>query len=508
MSADTRHAVTAHGRSQRCDAAKTGPSAEEWDLHKATIINLYKTMKWQDMDEIMRNKYRFHASKRMYNQRFRQWSISKYLKTSDKDVLMQKCGNSVKELGERLKAGHINKQEYDRTLRWFKSIQPVYPTRPISSNEKVIRTERILQSLRHYYHKLAEDETKGGRNDCFFNLDSSKESSDLWFGILRGIKSLDSANDPTKIARASSRESAAAIQAQAIATNEAVFSMLRHVGVLAAAAMLKQPLDFLCELLIETSAIKSKEWSKIRGIILRFFNQEATRVFCFEHPIAVLCRELQKDGHYMDVATRSIVCIRDVCDELWGKRSILAFKSQKALYTATLKSLDLKKAAKIGKDLLVSSEEIWGTESQQARISRFRLGQLHVIENEFSHAAGKSDRAVVENALQYLHDVIRLPPSGVTSGPRSGLLEDETTLGAMADIAFLHNRCGNDAEALAWYQKTAEMSRRICEPGSNVTKAAIEEVIAKLKEMSKLDQAVAWEEILKHCESAAQNRST
>lgn len=431
----------------------------------------------------------------MYNQRFRQWNVTKYIKTAQKSVLLEECGNSVKGLTERYKAGIIGKAEYEKTLRWYRARQAVvYPSRPMPMDDRTTRVELVLRSLTDYHHSLRD--TKIVLDSRFSDLETSQESSDLWFGIIRGVKELAAANQKAEVESANASKSAAS--SQALVTNEKTFSMLRQVGPLAAQAMEKRPLDFVCELLVELTALHSKEWSGIRNVLLRFFHQEASRVFYPEHPIAVICREMQKEGNSSDLASKSMDCMQALALELWGEESVLTFKTRKAIYTALLKTRNMKKAAEVGNDLLISSEKIWGPDSKQARMARFRLGQLYLVDNELSLAQGKTNRAAVENALHHYHKVIRLPPSTPPSisTVKSPFHEDETTLSAMADIAFICNRTGNDAEALAWYQKAAEMSRRICGPQSNVTKAAVTELVTKLKEVNRFDQARAWEAIL------------
>ncbi|KAK9782946.1 hypothetical protein AB5N19_09533 [Seiridium cardinale] len=495
MPKDTQQPVASPGQAERCGAT-TGPSAEEWETHRATITNLYKTMKWTELDAVMKKEHGFYASKRMYNQRFRQWNITKYLKISEKSELLKECGWSVAELTQRYKAGKIKKSQYDKTLRWFRSTQPSFPARPASLDVKAASTEIILRSLRNYHQSLAESEltTKGTLDSRFLDLETSKESSDLWFAIIRGVKSLSSAN---ALVEGEVADPKSAVSANALATAETTFSMLRQAGFLAAPAMMKRPLDFVYELLVELTAFQSKEWPKIRNVILRLFNQEASRVFGPEHPIAMICREMQRDENSHDVASRGMECIKDIAVELWGEKHVLTFKIQTAIYTAVLKSGNTKQAGKIGHQLLLSSQEMWGVDSTQARIAHSRLGLLYLKTNEQAMARGKLDKAAVENALQHFHEVIKLPPAIAALNPRkAGFHEDETSLSAMADIAFLYNRVGNDTEALTWYQRSAELSRRICDPGSNVTRAAISELIAKLREMNRFEQAAAWEAIM------------
>jgi hypothetical protein len=61
MSHAERQPVQASRPAKKCGATTTGPSAEEWEAYRATITELYKRMRWNDMDEIMRTEYGFVA---------------------------------------------------------------------------------------------------------------------------------------------------------------------------------------------------------------------------------------------------------------------------------------------------------------------------------------------------------------------------------------------------------------------------------------------------------------
>lgn len=431
----------------------------------------------------------------MYNQRFRQWNVSKYLKNAEKKVLLNESGGSVKGLTERFKAGVIGKAEYEKTLRWYRAKQqPSLPSRPVLMDERTVRTDLILGSLSNYHHSLHD--MKANLDSRFLDLETSQESNDLWFGIIRGVKELAAANEKAAIEAANAGKSAASHQA--LVATEKTFSMLRQVGSLAAPAMVKRPLDFVYELLVELSSPRNKEWSGTRNVILELFNREASHIFGSEHPIAVICREMQNESSAAELASRSMECMQALALSLWGEESVLTFKTRQATHMTFLKARSMQKAAHVGTELLEASQKIWGFGSKQARMAQFRLGQLYLVANELAMATGKSDRAAIQNALQLYHDVILLPPSPSCSSsvPVTLYHEDETTLMALADIAFIHNRIGNNAEALGSYQKAAEMSRRICGPQSNVTKAAITELVAKLKEVGRDEQARSWEAIL------------
>ncbi|ETS81149.1 hypothetical protein PFICI_06151 [Pestalotiopsis fici W106-1] len=512
----------------RCGAT-TGPSAEDWEAKRAVITDLYKKMKLTELDIFMRREHNFHAScprgpfhnpivvrlrptdvslrlsKRMYNQRFKQWGCTKYIKFSEKEDLLKECGGSVRELTARYRAGKIMKPQYEKTLRYIRSKQAVEPPTPYIMEMKTPdnSTDLILRTLRDYHHALADPASKMHipSDDRALNLNSSKESDDLWFGILVGVKTLLRSTGDSPKAPSSNHISATWDLNQ-------TFAMLRRVGFLTAPAMLERPLDFVYEVLIEMTALQGKNWPELRHAILRLFNQEASRIFGPSHPVAVICREMLQDTDQSGVTFKSLGCIRDLVVQLWSPDHTMSFKAQMAVQKALLKVRDLGPAIQIGTQLFVSSRQKWGDTSQQARMAAQRLGQLYTVMNEMAMAKGEPDWAAVESALGWYNDVIRLSPMAPgRDARRTGFIEDETTLSTMGDMTYINNRIGKDAEALAWYQKAAEMSRRICNPGSTIMRACISMLINKQKEMKRFDQAAAWDAILSQMEATSSNES-
>jgi hypothetical protein len=436
----------------------------------------------------------------MYNQRFKQWKISKYIKFSEKEELLKDCGGSTKELTARYKAGKIKKAQYEKTLRWVRAKQSAEPPSSYILDLSTVGTERILRVMADFHRSLVVSPSGAEKplSNRYLEVEMPKECNDLWFGIIRGVKSLTMAQDGVHLRTTASRS---AMSSEALSTSDETFAILRQVGYLAAPAMDQRPLEFMYELITELTAFQARGWPEVRQVILQLFSKEASRVLGNDHPITVICREMQQDTDDSGVTCRSLDCVRELAMELWGEEHILTFKIQMALYRALLKQRNMKRAAQIGTELLIVSQQMWGPGSQEARLAGHRLGQLYSVTNELAMDKGAPDFAAVDNALKYWHNVITVPSSEATSQPRRvEYYEDEIALTAMGDIAFINNRVGNDTEALIWYQKTAELSRHICDPHSNVTKAAISMLIKKQTEIGRLDQAGAWQAMIDEIE--------
>ncbi|KAI1842105.1 hypothetical protein JX265_013629 [Neoarthrinium moseri] len=472
MSQATEHPANPTRQTQKCGAT-AGPSAREWEENRAAITELYAKMRWEDMDKVMREKYDFHASKRMYNQRFRTWGIQKYLKTSDKRQLLQEAGGgSLKRLGELSRQGKVDAGKYKKTLRWHRSVHPS-PSRPLEVDDATCQLEYILKSLRDYHHWVAEPGNADASRILVTDLEPSRESSNLWYGISLGVTHLVEAE-------------------QSVERSDRAFSMLRQVGFVAAPAMLARPLDFIGDLFVEMTSPKSPSWSEPRRLILRLFNQEAIRVFSTEHPIAIICREMQKTENLQEVANRSLDCMSDLVTKLWGEHHVLSFKVRTANFMLALKSSELVAAERMARQLLAMSQEIWGPASQQVRLAKKRLGHVYFAVNEKAFKINGPDIKAAQNGLNLFHEVLS-HPVGRNDVSATGYSEDDTTLSTMGDIAWIHHRLAQHGQVLYWYERAIGLAKRLHGPGAVVTTYVGNKLVSKLKEMGRHEDAKLWE---------------
>lgn len=413
----------------------------------------------------------------MYNQRFRQWNISKYLKISDKNEMLKECGGSIKQLEEQAQRGLISRQDFRKTLRWYRATQPSYPSRPMSLDPKIVNPELIYRSLSDYHCWLADSIKRSPEaGDSMLVLEQSRESSDLWLGIIEGVQSL-------------------ALTKPSLERNHRSFALLRQVGSLAAPAMMSRPFDFISELLVELNSPMNSQWVEIRCIILRLFFQEANRVFSPAHPIAVICREMVKARHMPEVATRSLDCMFDLATKLWGEHSIVAYKIRTASYLAKIKRRDVLSAEKDIAWLLDRALKTWGRDSPQVREVQLRYGLLYIlIARLAANVAGTPDTAgAASKALEHLREAAGCPPGDSATASEPVCCEDEIAMQAVADMGVSYKLRGDMDLALVWYRKSAELAIRLCGATSNTSHWAITLLVSTLRSLGKEEEALAWE---------------
>jgi hypothetical protein len=419
------------------------------------------------------------CSNRMYNRRFRQWNIFKYLKISDKNEMLKECGGSIKQVAEQVSQGRISVQDYRKTVRWYRSTQPSYPSRSMSLDPKHVNPELIFRSLHDYHHWLADFVRANPTTDnAVLALEPSRESNDLWLGIIEGVRSL-------------------ALTEPSVERYHRSFSLLRQVGSLAAPAMTSRPFDFISELLVELTSPMSVEWTEIRCIILRLFGQEASRALSPIHPIAIICREMVKANHLPEVATKSLSCMLSLATKLWGEHSIMVYKVRKASYVVKLKERNVLLAEKEITQLLDLALQLWGRRSLQARDLHLRFGQLYILMVRLTdHATKVVDVAAVGKALEHLHEAAgfsSLLEAGGTMVPESVCREDEIGMQATGDIGVCYELMGDMDLAMVWYRKVADVAIRTCGSSSNTSHWATTILVSVLRSQGKNEEAESWE---------------
>ncbi|KAI0134000.1 hypothetical protein BJ170DRAFT_182077 [Xylariales sp. AK1849] len=425
-------------------------------------------------------------SKRMYNHRFRQWNISKYLRVDDKRDILKNCRGSIKLLTEQRNRGNISEQVYKKTVRWYRSTQPIYPSRSMSPDPGILNPEIIMCSIRDYHHWLAKElgqpASRRTIDPQVLEIEPSSASNEFWYGFILGVKSL-----------ASSEASVEEIHQG--------YSTLREVGKLAAPAMTSRPLDFICSLFLELSPNYAQTWPQIRIIVLRLLGQEASRVLSPSHPIAVVCRELQKHENSTGITRAGLECMLGLARQLWGERHVLPFKIREFMFITELRVRDANAAKAIATELLLSSQDIWGHGSQQARTAEQRLAQAHLFKSQWSVTG--LDRGALETALRHYDLVLRRPLSVRSAADASDIYEDETSISTMADIAFIHEKLRDLEKAVVWLEEAVSIATRVCGPRSNITKVAVNVLAARLREMGRDEEARTWELTIGQTESAS-----
>lgn len=84
------------------------PPDAEWNRHKDTIYDLYinKNFTLPKTVDVMREKYGFSASARMYKTRLKEWKITKNLKSEDALLLSEKLAMKDGQEAEAILSGH------------------------------------------------------------------------------------------------------------------------------------------------------------------------------------------------------------------------------------------------------------------------------------------------------------------------------------------------------------------------------------------------------------------
>ena len=113
------------------------PTSEEWDFYRSTIIRLYRDEEraLKDVMQIMRTRYHFNATIKMYKDRLAAWDVRKYMTRAEREVACR-----VMKLNERAgeTSGKIIVRGKERNLDVF--------LRHMGQSRAGIRRKRLLQS--------------------------------------------------------------------------------------------------------------------------------------------------------------------------------------------------------------------------------------------------------------------------------------------------------------------------------------------------------------------------
>ncbi|KAL2195641.1 hypothetical protein P885DRAFT_39719 [Corynascus similis CBS 632.67] len=102
-----------------------GPSAKEWASHRETIIGLYRQYPLKRVSEIMRKRYGFSASKRMYDKRFREWNVFKNVNSDQRARVARRAQGSAPSspVRQREQGNSFSPEDLRRTIRCARTVQ-------------------------------------------------------------------------------------------------------------------------------------------------------------------------------------------------------------------------------------------------------------------------------------------------------------------------------------------------------------------------------------------------
>ncbi|KAK5453583.1 hypothetical protein LTS15_006769 [Exophiala xenobiotica] len=130
-------------------AAVVPRTAEEWNVHRALITRLYRDeeLPLREVQKIMETKYKFKATKRMYNTRLKQWNICKNYRAEEKELLAARIAQAHLENRSLDSITFKDKPvKFHRVLRHCKATARKRGGAEIDEASRNKRRRRVLES--------------------------------------------------------------------------------------------------------------------------------------------------------------------------------------------------------------------------------------------------------------------------------------------------------------------------------------------------------------------------
>ncbi|KAL2018997.1 hypothetical protein VTK56DRAFT_10222 [Thermocarpiscus australiensis] len=339
----------------------------------------------------------------------------------------------------------------------------------------------ITLKLQEYYDWQLENIPKGVLPDDYLGHRSPDESTRYWNTIKNAIYLV--------------KLSAGSTEDLDNRPDRRAWPALAEAGCLAADAMTSQPFDFLRNLFATLSPANTSARPELRGILLQFLASEARSTFSPNHPITLICQELQRDENCQEISRRSLQCMLDVLNGRLGRSRAITFKLLDSLATLLRRNGEFQAASEIMVELFTSCRQVFGAGSEQAR----------TVENELAHFYMLADQ--YDLALGHCMSVVTRPPAAAAALQQGeeGREEEEAdfyyyyqdgiSAHTMEDIAEIHQRRGDIEQCITWLERAAAIALRIWGPKSVATGHIIDKMTSLQRQFGRdlLKSAALWE---------------
>ena len=347
------------------------------------------------------------------------------------------------------------------------------PPPHITADSRSRSLDIITRSLRDYYDWQLDQVPRGVLPDDYLGHRSSKESTQYWSTIKNGIYLV--------------KISASSMEDVEHRPDTRAWPAFAEAGRIASAAMTTHPFDFLRNVFATLSPANTSARPELRAILLQFLTSEARDTLSPNHPITVICQELQRDEDCQEVSRRGLQCMLDIFSSRLGRSRAVSFKLLDSLATLLRRNGEFDAAMDIVLELLRSCRQVFGPESDQVRMVENELAHFYMVADECDLALGHC-MAVVQ----------RPPPPGSAPDappPESAFYQDGIAAHGMEDIAEIYQRRGDVEATIAWLERAASIAMKIWGPKSIATGHIIDKMTSLQRRFGKglLRSARLWE---------------
>ncbi|KAK0704650.1 hypothetical protein B0H67DRAFT_497730 [Lasiosphaeris hirsuta] len=343
------------------------------------------------------------------------------------------------------------------------------PPPSIASDPRSRSIELISRSLRDYYDWQLDNIPEGILPDDYLGHRSSEQSTQYWGTIKNAIYLV--------------KISAGSMEDLELRPDRRAWPAFAEAGRIASAAMTTQPFDFLRNVFATLSPANTSARPELRGILLQFLASEARDTLSPGHPITVICQELLRDEDCQEVSRRGLQCMLDIFSTRLGRSRAVSFKLLDSLATLLRRNGEFDAAMDIIMELLNSCRQVFGHESDQARM----------VENELAHFYMVADEC--DLALDHCMAVVKRPQTAGQATDEPPFYQDGIAAHTMEDIAEIHQRRGDFETSIMWLERAASIALTLWGPKSVATGHIIDRMTSLQRKFGKdlLRSALLWE---------------
>ena len=477
----------------------------------------------------------------MYRSRFKEWRISKYWKSKEKDELPPQLNNSTPSLSEmrrenvgfqklrrhahksRSKKRHlvtkINESRDSFQISWGSqrdfggagsqaSSHDATGSRSLSRESLVLSVEEEICNVPVYVRSintsgLSASNTPFGQSASFYcppspfsiyttEADERLRSLDT---ILRSIRAhISGANFSGDIAALDGpvlplqaqpvvniwKKIGHAIYLLKVAPYGQAWAIFNSACELAKAASVQlQPTACVLELLTTLSPANTRIFPPIRIELLQYFNSLVEIKLTRAHPIAIIARSLQHDGQCPDVSERALLYMLELFNSRLGPCHALSFKARTALTRLLRRDQDYKGALRIGRQLLDFARTELGPCSLEARKAAREIEHILIETKDYSQA------------LELCFSIIGQDKSNTAlAEPKH---QDECAVYTMEDISKIYHLLRDIESSTMWLKQALITSRSVWPNGSVGEDHIVDKLKTLLLRCGKSEEAASRE---------------
>ena len=463
----------------------------------------------------------------MYRSRFKEWRVSKYWKSKEKDELPPRLNNSTTPLSgmRRENAGFhklrrhahrshsekrhlvtkINESRDSFQISWGSqrdfggaggqtSSHDATGSYSLSKESLVLSVEEEICDIPVYARSintsgLSVSNTPFGQSASFYcppspfsgyatEADERLRSLDI---ILKSIRAhiseanfsgdIAALNDPTLPLQAQPvvhiwKEIGHAIYLLKMKSSGQAWAIFNSACELAKAASVQlQPTACVLELLTTLSPANTRVFPPIRISLLRYFDSLVEIKLTNTHPIAIIARNLQRDGQCPDVSERALLYMLELFNSRLGPCHALSFKARTALTRLLRRDQDYKGALRIGRQLLDFARTELGPCSLEARKAAREIEHILIETEDYSQA------------LELCFSIIGRDKSNTAlAEPKH---KDECAVYTMEDLSKIYSLLGDIESSTMWLKQALITSRSVWPNGS----VGEDHIVDKLKSL-------------------------